>query len=453
MIPERISGLNEPILREAFPMKTATDTALRHVFSITHRIGLLILLLGSLVISGTAHAVITGTTGVNFSLTAKDGYVSMGDGATVYMWGYSLDGRPMQNPGPTLIVNEGDTITVTLNNDLGEPVSITFPGQKDVKAVGADSEGFLAPEAAPNGGQVVYSFTASKPGTYQYHSGSNPALHIEMGLVGAMIVRPKAANQAYDSPSTAFHQEYLFVLAEIDPKIHEDVEAGLAPDMTSRRAQYWTINGRSGPDTFFDDGIPWLPTQPYGAVARTHPNERVLMRVIGAGLDMHPFHTHGQNFRILARDGRMRETVPGISGANAGISDFTLTVAPGQTYDAVWSWDGRGLGWDILGHLPGDPCDPAAEECDVLSPDYDHGKPIPVSIPEQQFLTFGGFWSGSPFLGQEGVLPPGEGGLNLDGGYFYMWHSHTEAELVNFDVAPGGMMTMMIVEAPGVAIP
>jgi hypothetical protein len=149
----------------------------------------------------------------------------------------------------------------------------------------------------------------------------------------------------------------------------------------------------------------------------------------------------------------MRETVPGISGADAGISDFTLTVAPGQTYDAVWSWDGRGLGWDILGHLPGDPCDPAAEECDVLSPDYDHGKPIPVSIPEQQFLTFGGFWSGSPFLGQEGALPPGEGGLNLDGGYFYMWHSHTEAELVNFDVAPGGMMTMMIVEAPGVSIP
>ncbi len=434
-------------------MKTATDTALSHVSSMMYRTALSILALGWLVLAGTTHAAINGTTGANFTLTAKDGYVSMGDGATIYMWGYALNGGQMQNPGPTLIVNEGDTITVTLNNDLAEPVSITFPGQKDVKAVGEDSMGFLAPEAASGGGQVTYSFTATNPGTYQYHSGSNPALQIEMGLVGALIVRPAAAGQAYDSPTTAFHQEYLFLLSEIDPDIHTAVEAGVAPDMSSRRAQYWMINGRSAPDTFFDDGIPWLPSQPYGAMARAHPGERVLMRVIGAGLDLHPFHTHGQNFRVIGRDGRMRETVRGVSGADAGISDFTLTVAPGQTYDTIWRWDGRGLGWDILGHAPGDPCDPAAEECDAQSPDYDHGKPIPVSLPEQQFLTFGGFWSGSSFLGQEGALPPGEGGLNLDGGYFYMWHSHTENELVNFDVFPGGMMTMMIIEAPGVSIP
>jgi hypothetical protein len=29
-----------------------------------------------------------------------------------------------------------------------------------------------------------------------------------------------------------------------------------------------------------------------------------------------------------------------------------------------------------------------------------------------------------------------------------MWHSHTEKEITNFDVFPGGMMTMLIVEAP-----
>jgi manganese oxidase len=434
-------------------MKTATDTALGHFFSMIYRVSLPILILGWLVLSGTAHAVINGTTGVNFNLTAKDGYISMGDGATVYVYGYALNGGPMQNPGPTLIVNEGDTITVTLTNNLTEAVSITFPGQKDAKAVGADSMGFLAPEAAPGGGQVTYSFTASNPGTYQYHSGSNPALQIEMGLVGALIVRPAAAGQAYDSPTTAFHQEYLYLLSEIDPKIHADVEAGIIPDMSSRKPQYWMINGRTAPDTFFDDGIPWLPHQPYGSMARAHPGDRVLMRVIGGGLDIHPFHTHGHNFRVLARDGRMRETERGVSGADAGISNFTLTVGPGQTYDAVWSWEGRGLGWDILGHAPGDPCEPAAEECDVLSSDYDHGKRIPVSLPEQQFLTFGGFWSGSAFLGQEGALPVGEGGLNLNGGYFYMWHSHTESELVNNDVFPGGMMTMMIIEAPGVSIP
>ncbi|MDE0884027.1 MAG: multicopper oxidase domain-containing protein [Myxococcota bacterium] len=433
-------------------MKTETDTALRHV-SALRRIAASILMLAGLIVGGTAQAVISGTTGVNFDLTAKEGYVSMGDGATVYIWGYALDGGNVQLPGPTLIVTEGETITVTLHNDLAEAVSITFPGQTDVTTTGADSEGYLAGEAAATGGEVTYTFTATRPGTYQYHSGSNVGLQIEMGLSGALIIKPNAMNQAYNHPSTAFHQEYLFFLQELDPHIHTAVEAGLTPNLAERRAQYWLINGRSGPDTFFDDNIPWLPTQPYGAMARTHPNETVLMRVVGAGLDVHSFHTHGANFRVLARDGRMRETIPGVSGADAGLSDFTLTVAPGQTYDATWSWRGEDLGWDIFGHAPGDPCEPSGEECDPASPIYDHGKAIPVWLPEQQFLTFGGFWSGSPFLGQEGALPVGEGGLNLDGGYFYMWHSHIEAELVNFDIAPGGMMTMMIVEAPGVPIP
>ena len=51
-----------------------------------------------------------------------------------------------------------------------------------------------------------------------------------------------------------------------------------------------------------------------------------------------------------------------------------------------------------------------------------------------------------------GFRPSGVIGL-ANGGYGYMWHSHTEKEMVNYDIFPGGMMTMMIIEAPGVAIP
>ena len=55
-------------------------------------------------------------------------------------------------------------------------------------------------------------------------------------------------------------------------------------------------------------------------------------------------------------------------------------------------------------------------------------------------------------LGALGSLPPGEGGMNPDAGFTYMWHSHTERELVNNDVFPGGLMTMLIIEAPWVPI-
>ena len=55
-------------------------------------------------------------------------------------------------------------------------------------------------------------------------------------------------------------------------------------------------------------------------------------------------------------------------------------------------------------------------------------------------------------LHQKGALPPGEGGLNPNSAYPFMWHSHTEKELTNFDIFPGGMLSMMVVEPPGTVI-
>jgi FtsP/CotA-like multicopper oxidase with cupredoxin domain len=176
-----------------------------------------------------------------------------------------------------------------------------------------------------------------------------------------------------------------------------------------------------------------------------HPGERMLLRFIGGGRDFHPFHTHGNNFTVIARDGRLLESAPG-AGADLAFSDFTNTSVPGQTADAIFEWTGEGLGWDIYGHAPGDPMEPGEYE-------PDHGKPIPVVLPEQQEITLGGAYSGSPFLGAMGDIPPGEGGMNVNAGYFYMWHSHNEVEMVNNDVFPGGMMTMLIIEPPGVPIP
>jgi hypothetical protein len=174
-----------------------------------------------------------------------------------------------------------------------------------------------------------------------------------------------------------------------------------------------------------------------------HPGEKLLLRVVGAGRDSHPFHTHGNHAQVLARDGQM---ILNESGNLAGPLLFTIPSTPGSTFDAVFEWTGEGIGWDIYGH---------DETDDVEDYEYepDHGKPIPVDLPAASDLTFGGFYSGSPFLGALGSLPPGEGGLNPDAGFAYMWHSHTERELVNNDVFPGGMMTMLLVVPWSVAIP
>lgn len=396
-----------------------------------------------------AGALIPGLTGTAFSFTARAGYIAGGDGLSLYAWGYANGNGAMQYPGPTLIVEQGATITVELNNALPVPVSIVFPGQEGVTTSGG-LPGLLTTEAPP-GGTVSYTFTAAEPGTYLYHSGTRPDLQVEMGLVGALIVRPAGFDpgspRAYAHADSAYDHEYLFLFTEMDLEIHNRVEFGLLAtvDTTSFRPEYWFINGRNAPDTMLMGTVPWLPTQPYDCMPRMHPGERLLLRVINAGRNLHPFHTHGNNVLIIAEDGRLLASAPG-AGADLARSDFTIQSVPGQTVDAIFEWTGAGLGWDIYGHAPGDPLEP-----DEYAPD--HGKPFPVVLPGVHAVTRGAMWSGSPFLGTPDSLPPGEGGFNMNAGFTYMWHSHTEYEMVNNDIFPGGLMTMLIIEPPGVPIP
>ncbi len=53
-----------------------------------------------------------------YDLTTKTGYISLPDGNTAFMWGYSAGFDDFQHPGPVLCVNEGDTVTVILHNTL-----------------------------------------------------------------------------------------------------------------------------------------------------------------------------------------------------------------------------------------------------------------------------------------------------------------------------------------------
>ncbi|MBN2432023.1 MAG: multicopper oxidase domain-containing protein [Acidobacteria bacterium] len=445
-----------------------------------HRMGtrLLLLLMFAVFIAGViqAQAVIPGVTGTSFNLAAREGYLSTGDGNSFYAWGFAIDNEWMQYPGPTIIVNQNDAVTITLTNDLpawAGNVSILFPGLS-VQASGGQA-GQLTREAPPDGATTVtYTFTATRPGTFLYHGGTRPGLQMEMGLVGAIIVRPAgfnpAAPRAYDDPvsdyDSAYDHEYLFLLSAMDSRIHDLLE--FKKDLTALDEvnylsdyfpNYYFINGRTSPDVFSEPFVEWLPHQPYNSLPRMHPGERLLMRVLNGGLKRHPFHHHGNHARVIAKQGQLLASMPGV-GADLSYEVFTIESVPGETVDAIFQWTGEKIGWDIYG----DPNHPDyAHDCidndmdgyDDVTHEWcaDHGKPFPVVLPEKQNLAFGAFYSGSPFLGTMGTLPPGEGGLNPNSGYAYMWHSHDEKELTNFGLFPGGILTMLIIEPPGVPIP
>lgn len=383
------------------------------------------------VVVATGSPTIICTTGPTFDLKATDGYISTPDGNSIYMWSYAKASGSFQVPGPVLCVNEADTVTINLTNELDEPVSIVFPGQVGISTAGGVS-GLFTSEAPP-AGTVTYSFVASEPGTYLYESGTNPHKQVSMGLYGALIVRPAmGSNYVYNDAATEFNpgREYMLLLHDIDPNLHLAVERGLPYDITARHALYWTVNGRSLPDTVADHFVPWLPNQPYSALVVVEPYDDTtnplpaLVRFLNAGLENHPFHPHGNNVQIIAQDGRL---LRGSGGEDTSYEAFTKSIGAGQTYDLfVWWKDADG--WAT------------------------QGTTIPVQIPGLQNLFFHGgesFWSGSPYLGEQGELPVDLTVYNECGEYYMPWHSHALNEFQNFDEGFGGLATLWRIDPPG----
>lgn len=398
-----------------------------------------------------------------FNLTTARGYFSTPDGNSIFMWSFRRQaaGQAFQMPGPVLCVTQGQTVRINLTNpaatgasDAGipEPVSMVFPGQLNVQTVGG-KPGLFTAEIGPGAGTVSYQFVAGQPGTYLYESGTNPHKQVEMGLYGVLIVRPSSApsTRAYNDPATTFNadEQYFLVLHEIDPFLHQAVERGESFDQVLERDRYFTINGRSFPDSVQNNNVPWLPGQPYGALVTVEaqpcatPGGRAgcaaapgtlpaLIRFANAGLKNHPFHPHGNHVQVIARDGRELGGVgfPGLK------EQFTRTIGSGQTSDLLVRWINE------------------QEFTPVSNPPAPGDNPLPPQIAlEQQNVDFKGgktFYSGSPYLGvmDTDFLPPGTTTFNECGELYYPWHSHALNEFVNFDEATGGMATLWRINPP-----
>jgi len=472
----------------------------------------------------------------------------------------------MQVPGPTLIVTENQTVTINLTNNLPTAAgntSILFPGfqlTSTCPSSGTNPQGLLTCEAAP-GQTVTYTFVASAPGTHAYYSGTQGDLQIEMGLYGAIIVLPasvptscnstitnlygkadygtangvpgfpekdfRLAHAAYDHPKSCYDREYLFQWAEMDSRIHRQALAqvqaklgctaganGCSLDVQTEpyHPSYFLINGRSMPDLMDPNYASEYPHQPYNGNPHMHPGEQTLIRTIGQGRWQHPFHEHANHVRILARDGNLILSPTNPTTSLAGILMFNTDTTPGESFDGIFYFSGRGLNWDPYGHHPGpdvatspdstgapsnDPlahlaCTPDANGYNTGNPaalNYyewcqDHNKPVqvnpfgdvpaggPATLPDPNVLTNGQWYGGTPYFGPDAslrasmancastqnanctTLLPSNTQANPanERGWAFMWHSHNEREITTNNVFPGGMLMMMLVDSREFAI-
>jgi FtsP/CotA-like multicopper oxidase with cupredoxin domain len=412
-----------------------------------------LLALGPLASAQTAEAQGPATTGIictygpSFALTAQSGYIQMSDMNTVYMWSYGTGATSgnFQYPGPVLCVNEGDTVEITLTNNLpyNQSTSLIFPGQENVLADGALAQPDLAnnslTDSVANGSSITYSFVATRPGTFIYESGTDTKTQVPMGLASALIVRPNmGANFLYNRASDQFtpEEEFMAFLSEVDPYQHaaweRSVGQGRNYNLNNYHAYYWLLNGRGFPDTMADNNASWMPNQPYGALARIHPfNDDpgagdayhpypAVEHFINVGSEEYPFHPHGQNGQVIGRDGY---PLAGPGGQDMAYENFLVNIGPGQTWDVIFEW------YD-------------AEAYDPVS------NPVNVTIPDLANVTIGMFYSGSPYLGYQQTMPPGTTTLNQCGEYYIISHNHALFQLDAFGQTLAGPITYLRIDPP-----
>ena len=169
-----------------------------------------------------------------------------------------------------LVVTQGDTVRIRLHNTLGLPVSLAMPqlqgvlnGPTGAAGVrGADKVGAVA------GGVRDYTFTASRPGTFLYEAGPTPSgkQQVAMGLAGAIVVLPNTPGQAYAAATTAYDDEAVMVLTEVDPALNSAVDPA-AFNLRNFTPHYWLVNGD--------------PTTDQLVVA---PGAKLLLRYVNGGL-------------------------------------------------------------------------------------------------------------------------------------------------------------------------
>jgi FtsP/CotA-like multicopper oxidase with cupredoxin domain len=312
---------------------------------------------------------------VTYNLRAELSSITMPDNSVVPVWGFADDTAGANTgvvtvPGPQLKAAQGDTLVINLSNRLSVPISIIIPGQRltpSPTSVGGRVMSFANEVAA--GATGTLTFTPLKTGTFLYESGTNPAIQLNMGLFGSLVVNPATAGQAYPptitNPGTLYDQDAVLLFSDILGKYdtaqnkyvtyNQDVADGKNPNIANYNPIYYLINGKSFPDTL----TPGL-TAP--------PGSRTLLRLLNAsGHDympaisgtyfdnLTPPEPHAFSPQVIAEDGNLyRYAKPGVAMLlPAGktldaMLDLTGAAVPG--YYAVYD---RRLGQANAGSFPG----------------------------------------------------------------------------------------------------
>jgi FtsP/CotA-like multicopper oxidase with cupredoxin domain len=299
---------------------------------------------------------------VNIHLAATDGYISLsGRSNPLYVFGFvnvpvgvapdalvDYKGN-VQLSAPILGVDQEADVYLTLTNiglvvrpDLDDSHTVHWHGFPNATAI---FDG--VPEvsiAVPVGRDFPYYYKPHRSGTFMYHCHFEDVEHVQMGMTGIVYVRPSqngdtslypSGRYAYNDGdgSTGYDREFALLLNEIWTTPHDNLESIQETIWPDYKANYWTINGRSYPDTLMPNNDPSLPAQPISSLIQVNAGERVLLRFANLGYEQQAMQLPGIPLKVVGEDATLLRK----GSVDLSYMTNTIYIGPGEARDVLFT--------------------------------------------------------------------------------------------------------------------
>jgi len=226
-----------------------------------------------------------------------DGSITQVDGTSVYFRGFSSSASQLNVPGESIILQEGDTVEITIVNTLSSSHSFVIDGLVDSGTI--------------SGGQTrTVSFTASNAGSYLFYDKLNAPYNRLVGLHGGFAVMPAGSSDELYAGSPRFVQQLFWVFNDIDPVWHDRIRRGRIPN-TAYEPRYFSLNGMTGrPPGHPENTDPNInPMKNPDTILKGRIGDRSLIRIMNAGLAAQSVHAHGNHVEWLTENGQIRPDI------------------------------------------------------------------------------------------------------------------------------------------------
>jgi len=256
----------------------------------------------------------------------------------------------LRAPSPTIRVEQGDKVFITLENTHYLPHTIHLHGVDHpwMTADGHDNDGTEEHAVFP-GKSHTYEIQPRHTGSMLYHCHVQTAQHLMMGLSGLFVVEENKPNNwpqtfnigagqvRHRSVATAadYTQEYDLFYQSIDKSLARIIQDYSDPRLIAKRMSrnynitesfenYFLLNGHSFPYTLRDSMI------------IAGDNETIKLRVANLQRSMVALHIHGHKATITAYDGVD-------IAENQQITRDVFDIAPAQRLDLSLKTVNNGL--------------------------------------------------------------------------------------------------------------